>query len=102
MQMLEVNGLTMNVTSMGSGPLVVLCHGFSELGMSWRSQIIALVGAGYRAVAPDMRGFGGTSVPSDVSDYTMLHLVGDMVELVGALGQKQAVIIGHDWGAPVA
>lgn len=101
-QMLEVNGLTMKVTSMGSGPLVVLCHGFPELAISWRSQIAALAGAGYRAVAPDMRGFGGTTAPSDVSDYTMLHLVGDMVELVGALGEQQAVIIGHDWGAPVA
>lgn len=101
-EMLQVNGLTMKVTSMGLGPLVVLCHGFPELAISWRSQISALAAAGYRAVAPDMRGFGGTTAPSDVSDYTMLHLVGDMVELVGALGEKQATIIGHDWGAPVA
>jgi|TARA_R110001583_G_scaffold95189_1_gene238878 pimeloyl-ACP methyl ester carboxylesterase len=101
-QMLKVNGLTMKVTSMGSGPLVVLCHGFPELAISWRSQIAALAAAGYRAVAPDMRGYGGTTAPKDVNAYTMLHLVGDMVELVGALGEKQAVIIGHDWGAPVA
>jgi pimeloyl-ACP methyl ester carboxylesterase len=101
-QMLEVNGLTMKVTSMGSGPLVVLCHGFPELAISWRSQIVALAGAGYRVVAPDMRGFGGTTAPPEISDYTMLHLVGDIVELVGVLGEKHAVIMGHDWGAPVA
>ncbi len=101
-QMLKVNGLDMKVTSMGNGPLVVLCHGFPELAISWRSQIAALAAAGYRAVAPDMRGYGGTTAPSEVSAYSMLHLVGDMVELVSALGEKQAVIIGHDWGAPVA
>lgn len=101
-QMLEVNGLTMKVITKGSGPLVVLCHGFPELAISWRSQMAALAGAGYRVAAPDMRGFGGTTAPPEVSDYTMLHLVGDMVALVAALGEKQAVIMGHDWGAPVA
>ncbi|WP_339750728.1 alpha/beta hydrolase [uncultured Marinobacter sp.] len=101
-QILEINGLTMKVASMGSGPLVVLCHGFPELAISWRSQIVALAAAGYRAVAPDMRGYGGTTAPSEVSDYTMLHIVGDMVELVSALGEKQAAIVGHDWGALVA
>ncbi len=101
-QMLETNGLTMKVASMGSGPLVLFCHGFPELAISWRSQIAALGAAGYRAVAPDMRGYGGTTAPSEVSDYTMLHIVGDMVELVSALGEKQAVIVGHDWGALVA
>ena len=63
-QMLETNGLTMKVASMGSGPLVLFCHGFPELAISWRSQIAALGAAGYRAVAPDMRGYGGTTAPS--------------------------------------
>jgi pimeloyl-ACP methyl ester carboxylesterase len=99
---LDLNGLQMKVLSMGSGPLVVLCHGFPELSISWRHQLVALAKAGYRAVAPDMRGFGGTTAPDDLSQYTMLHLVGDMVELVGALGAQHATIVGHDWGAPVA
>ncbi len=101
-QTVEANGLTMKVASMGSGPLVLLCHGFPELAISWRGQMAALAAAGYRAVAPDMRGYGETTAPSDPSHYTVLHLVGDMVELVHALGEKQAVIVGHDWGAIVA
>ena len=102
LQMLEVNGLRMRVATQGSGPLVVLCHGFPELWQSWRHQLAALAAAGYRAVAPDMRGYGGTDAPEDVAAYTLLHLVGDMVGLVRALDETQAVIVGHDWGAPVA
>jgi pimeloyl-ACP methyl ester carboxylesterase len=105
LQTLDVNGLRMQVAIQGSGPLVLLCHGFPELWISWRSQLSALAAAGYRAVAPDMRGYGGTTAPEDPTAYTLLHLVGDMVELVKQLqapGEKQAVIVGHDWGAPVA
>ena len=102
LQTLDVNGLRMQVASQGEGPLVLLCHGFPELWISWRAQLEALAAAGYRAVAPDMRGYGGTTAPDDASAYTLLHLVGDMVELVRALDEKQAVIVGHDWGAPVA
>jgi pimeloyl-ACP methyl ester carboxylesterase len=102
LHMLEVGGLRMRVASQGSGPLVLLCHGFPELWLSWRQQMAALANAGFRAVAPDMRGYGGTDAPTEVERYTMLHLVGDMVGLVKALGETQAVIIGHDWGAPVA
>ena len=102
MQTLDVNGLRMQVAVKGSGPLVLLCHGFPELWISWRAQLDALAAAGYRAVAPDMRGFGGSTAPDDATAYSQLHLVGDMVELVRALGERQAVIIGHDWGAPVA
>lgn len=99
---LTVNGLQMQITSCGSGPLVLLCHGFPELAHSWRHQVAALAAAGYRAVAPDMRGYGGTDAPQAVDAYTLLHLVGDMVDLVRQLGQTQAVIVGHDWGAAVA
>jgi pimeloyl-ACP methyl ester carboxylesterase len=102
MQTLDVNGLRMQVAVQGSGPLALLCHGFPELWVSWRAQLDALAAAGYRAVAPDMRGSGGTSAPDDATAYTQLHLVGDMVELVRALKETQAVIVGHDWGAPVA
>lgn len=99
---LQVNGIAMRVAEQGSGPLVLFCHGWPESWYSWRHQLAALSAAGYRAVAPDMRGYGGTDAPADVEKYTLLHLVGDMVDLVDALGEREAVIVGHDWGAPVA
>src|SRR3954467_5513467 len=98
----ETNGIAMHVTEMGEGPLVVLCHGWPESSFSWRHQLPALAAAGYRAVAPEMRGYGRTSAPEEVSQYTLLHLVGAIVGLVGALGEREAVIVGHDWGAAVA
>jgi pimeloyl-ACP methyl ester carboxylesterase len=98
----ETNGIRMHVAEAGEGPLVVLCHGFPESWYSWRHQLTALAQAGYRAVAPDMRGYGKTDGPEEIGKYTLLHLVGDMVGLVDALGERQAVIVGHDWGAPVA
>jgi pimeloyl-ACP methyl ester carboxylesterase len=96
------NGITMQVTERGEGPLVVLCHGWPESAFSWRHQIPALAAAGYRVVAPDMRGYGGTSAPQEVLAYTLFHLVGDIVGLVEALGEREAVVVGHDWGANVA
>ena len=101
-QVLPVNGLRMRVVTQGSGPLVLLCHGFPEHPHSWRHQIAALSAAGYRVAAPDMRGYGATDAPADIDQYTLPHLVGDMVDLVKALGETQAVIVGHDWGAAVA
>ena len=101
-QVLPINGINMRVAERGTGPLVLFCHGWPESWYSWRHQLAAVAAAGYRAVAPDMRGYGGTDAPLSVEQYTMLHLVGDMVELVKALGETQAVIVGHDWGAPVA
>ena len=92
----------MHVATAGEGPLVLLCHGFPESWYSWRHQLKALASAGYCAVAPDMRGYGQTDKPEAIDQYTMLHLTGDMVGLVEALGFKEAVIVGHDWGAPVA
>lgn len=94
--------LTFSVLEAGEGQLVLLCHGFPELAYSWRHQIPALAGAGFRVVAPDMRGYGGTDKPERDDAYTILDLVGDMVALVEALGERTAVIVGHDWGAPVA
>ena len=102
LQTLQINGIRMRVAEQGSGPLVLFCHGWPESWYSWRHQLAALAAAGYRAVAPDMRGYGSTDAPPAIEKYTMLHLVGDMVELVKALGEQQAVIVGHDWGAPVA
>ena len=92
----------MRVVSQGEGPLVLLCHGFPESWRSWRSQLGALAEAGFRAAAPDMRGYGGTDAPKSPDAYTMVHHAGDMVGLVRALGESQAVIVGHDWGAPAA
>jgi len=99
---IAVNGIQMHVAEQGEGPLVLLCHGWPELWYSWRHQLPALAAAGFRAVAPDMRGYGQTDAPSDIRSYTILHMVGDMVGLVAALGAQKAIIVGHDWGAPVA
>jgi epoxide hydrolase A/B len=99
---IPLNGIEMHVAQAGEGPLVLLCHGWPELWYSWRHQLEALAEAGFRAVAPDMRGFGHTTAPHDVAAYTIFHNVGDMVALVAALGAKRAAIVGHDWGAPVA
>lgn len=98
----DTNGIRMHVAESGTGPLVVLCHGFPESWYSWRHQLYALAEAGFHVVAPDMRGYGLTERPEEIDRYTLLHLVGDMVGLLDALGEERAVIAGHDWGAPVA
>ncbi len=99
---IETNGIRMHIAEQGSGPLVVLCHGFPECWYSWRHQLPALADAGFHAVAPDMRGYGQSDRPHEIDQYTLFHLVGDMVGLLDALGAESAVIAGHDWGAPVA
>ena len=99
---ISANGIDLFMLEQGEGPLVVLCHGWPELSYSWRHQISALADAGFHVVAPDMRGFGRSSAPAEIGAYTIFDNVGDMVALVSALGEKQAVIVGHDWGAPVA
>jgi pimeloyl-ACP methyl ester carboxylesterase len=96
------NTIHMRYAEAGTGPLVLFCHGWPESWYSWRHQLQAVSEAGFRAVAPDMRGYGGTQSPEPIDQYTLYHLVGDMAELVKALGETQAVIVGHDWGAPVA
>jgi pimeloyl-ACP methyl ester carboxylesterase len=101
-RIVEANGIRVHVAEQGSGPLVLLCHGFPESWYSWRHQLKALAQAGYRAVAPDMRGYGDTDRPAEIDRYTLFHLVGDMVGVLDALEEKNAVIVGHDWGAPVA
>ena len=101
-RIVQANGIAMRMLEQGEGPLVVLCHGFPETSHSWRHQLKGLAEAGWRAVAPDMRGYGGTEAPVEVDRYTLLHLVGDMVGLVAARGEERAVRAGHDWGAPVA
>jgi pimeloyl-ACP methyl ester carboxylesterase len=99
---IETNGIRTHIAEQGEGPLVLLCHGFPESWYSWRHQLGALAEAGFHVVAPDMRGFGHTARPEAIDQYSLLHLTGDMVGLLDALGESQAVIAGHDWGAPVA
>jgi pimeloyl-ACP methyl ester carboxylesterase len=98
----ETNGVRIHLAEAGQGPLVLMCHGFPESWYSWCHQLKALANAGFRAVAPDMRGYGETDRPEEIEKYTLFHLVGDMVGVVAALGENKAVIVGHDWGAPVA
>jgi pimeloyl-ACP methyl ester carboxylesterase len=98
----ESNRIRIHVAEQGEGPVVLFCHGFPETWYSWRHQLPALAEAGFRAVAPDMRGYGETESPVAVDQYSLLHLVGDMVGLLDALCVEKAVIVGHDWGAPVA
>jgi pimeloyl-ACP methyl ester carboxylesterase len=99
---IESNGIRIHIAESGAGPLVLLCHGFPESWYSWRHQIEALSEAGYHVVAPDMRGYGQTDRPIAKDQYSLFHLVGDMVGLVNAISDESAVVIGHDWGAPVA
>jgi pimeloyl-ACP methyl ester carboxylesterase len=104
----DAGGLRMHIAEAGTGPLVLLLHGFPESWYSWRHQLTALAAAGLHAVAPDQRGYcrtgppGGPGAQNRVEDYTILQLTGDVIALMDALGEDQAVVAGHDWGAPVA
>jgi pimeloyl-ACP methyl ester carboxylesterase len=100
----DTNGIRMHVAEAGpaDGPAVVLCHGFPECWYSWRHQLATLGDAGYHVLAPDQRGYGTTDMPARVEEYTQLHLVGDIVGLLDACGIDTAVVVGHDWGGPVA
>jgi len=98
----KANNIHMRYAEIGSGPLVLFCHGWPESWYSWRHQLTAVSAAGFRCVAPDMRGYGGSEAPEPIEQYTLFHMVGDMAELTKALGESKAVIVGHDWGAPVA
>src|SRR5438270_1960813 len=86
------NGIKMHVAEQGAGPLVLLCHGFPESWYSWRHQIAALADAGFHVVAPDMRGYGQTEAPDAIDQYSLMHLVGDMVGVLDALGAEAAAI----------
>lgn len=98
----RTNGISMHIAEAGSGPPVVLLHGFPELWYSWRHQLPSLAAAGYHAVAPDRRGYGGTDAPESIEAYSMLNMTADVAGLLDALGEEKAVVVGHDWGAPIA
>lgn len=100
---IETNGIRMRVVTAGSsGPLVLLAHGWPESWYNWRHQIPFLVEHGYRVVVPDMRGYGQSDKPDAVKDYDIKTLCGDMAGIVDAMGEEQAILVGHDWGAIVA
>jgi len=96
---IATNGISLHVTEQGEGPAVLFCHGFPDTSYTWRRQMKAIASAGYRAIAPDMRGYGRSSAPADAALYTPLHTAGDLVGLLDALNISSAVIVGHDWGA---
>lgn len=100
----DTNGVTLRVTEAGDrgAPVVVLAHGFPELAFSWRHQIPVLAAAGYHVLAPDQRGYGGSSRPAAVADYDIVNLTGDIVGLLDDVDADRAAIVGHDWGALVA
>lgn len=98
---IESNGIRLRVALAGAGPLVVLVHGWPESWYSWRHQIPALVAAGYRVAAPDVRGYGGSDKPTGIEAYGIKVLADDIVGLIQALGEESAILIGHDWGAPI-
>ncbi|MEV8332851.1 alpha/beta hydrolase [Streptomyces niveus] len=101
-RLVDVPGGRIHLVEQGSGPLVLLVHGFPESWYSWRHQLPALAAAGYRAVAVDVRGYGRSSKPPAVEEYRMLAHVADNVGVVQALGEKTATIVGHDWGSNIA
>lgn len=98
----ETNGIRMHAAEAGEGFPVLFCHGFPELWYSWRHQLEALAAGGYRAIAPDQRGYGDTDAPRAIDAYSIHHLVGDLTGLLDALSIEKAVIVGHDWGGLVA
>jgi pimeloyl-ACP methyl ester carboxylesterase len=101
LQMIETNGITLRAAVAGEGPLVVLVHGWPELWYSWRHQIKPIADAGFRVVAPDVRGYGGSDKPEALEAYAMSEIMADLTGLIDALGEEKAILIGHDWGAPI-
>ncbi|KAH0908104.1 hypothetical protein HID58_031425 [Brassica napus] len=99
---ISTNGINLHVASIGSGPAILFLHGFPDLWYSWRRQLLSLADLGYRAIAPDLRGYGDSDSPPSHESYTVLHVVGDLVGLLDSLGVDRVFLVGHDWGAIVA
>lgn len=98
----HVNGIALRYLDAGAGPAVLLLHGFPDFAYTWRHQLQPLADAGYRVIAPDLRGGGGSSRPQDTHAYTYFHVIGDLIALMDELGVGEAVVVGHDMGAYVA
>lgn len=104
---IPVNGINMHVADLGKGPTIIFIHGFPELWYTWRHQMTYLASHGYRAVAPDLRGYGDTTgaPTTDPTKFTSLHVVGDLVALIDAVaapGEGKVFVVAHDWGAVMA
>jgi pimeloyl-ACP methyl ester carboxylesterase len=100
-QTIRTNGVNLRCVVEGDGPLVIMIHGWPECWYSWRHQIGPVRGAGYRVVVPDVRGYGGSDAPQALEAYDMESLIGDVLGLIDHFGEKQAILFGHDWGAPI-
>jgi pimeloyl-ACP methyl ester carboxylesterase len=101
-QLVDAGGVRIHLVEEGTGPMVLMVHGFPESWYSWRQQLPALAAAGFRAVAVDVRGYGRSSAPPEVEAYGMFRHVNDNLRVVEALGERTAVVVGHDWGSPIA
>lgn len=101
-QMIKTNGVTLRTVVEGNGPLVILLHGFPQCWYLWRHQIDPLVAAGYQVAVPDQRGYGGSDRPAAIEAYNIVELSNDVAGLATALGHERFIVVGHDWGAPVA
>lgn len=99
---LHVNGINMHIAEIGEGQPILFLHGFPELWYCWRHQLLSLSSLGYRAIAPDLRGYGDTDVPPSVCSYTVHHIVGDLVALLDLLKIDRVFLVGHDWGSYIA
>ncbi|KAL2238999.1 uncharacterized protein LOC105163107 [Sesamum indicum] len=99
---IQTNGINIHVAEIGEGPAILFLHGFPELWYTWRHQMLSLSSRGYRAIAPDLRGYGDSDAPPSASSYTAFHIIGDLVGLLDALGLDQVFLVGHDWGAVMA
>ncbi|GMJ15511.1 Epoxide hydrolase 1 [Hibiscus trionum] len=102
----SVNGISMHIAEKGEGPLILFLHGFPDLWCTWHHQINGLSALGYRALAPDLRGYGGTDAPDSVTEYTCFHVVGDLIALLDLVAppekEEKVFVVGHDWGANIA
>jgi pimeloyl-ACP methyl ester carboxylesterase len=101
-RLIRVGDVDLQVAEAGEGPVVLLIHGFPELAYSWRHQVSALGGAGHRVLAPDLRGYGGSSKPEAIDEYGLIEVVADLVGLLDALEIERAAFVGHDWGSILA
>jgi pimeloyl-ACP methyl ester carboxylesterase len=101
LQIIQTNGISLRAAVEGDGPLVIMVHGFPEIWYSWRHQIKAVAQAGYRVVALDVRGYGGSDKPHEVEAYDMATLMADVLGVIDAFGEQTAILVGHDWGAPI-
>ena len=98
----RTNDINIHLAEKGEGPIILFLHGFPEFWYSWRHQLHAFASLGYRAVAPDLRGYGDSDAPADVNSYTYFHVVGDLIGVLDAIGADKVFVVGHDWGATIA